>query len=227
MTLNIMVVDDEPAVLRVLRDLLESAGFEVSPFADSREAAIRVEKDKFDAIFVDMRMPGLDGVELTRHIRASQSNSKVPIVMLTGADDADTMRRGFQEGVSFFLGKPVTPKKLMGLINALRAAALRERRRYARLPLRTGVNCQSGQKKFKSASLNISQGGMLLETSGGLTTSAGVQLEFTLPPTASALYPQARVLRKDPPDRMAVEFTVLTSEDSAGLEKYITTIVRG
>ena len=227
MALKIMMVDDEPAVLRVLKDLSTPAGFIVSTFADSQEAAVRVEKEKFDGGFLDARMPGMDGFELARRVCGSRANSKVPIVMLTGADDAETMRRGFAEGVSFFLGKPVTPQKLQGLLNTLRGAAMRERRRYARLPLRTWVDCESGQKKFISSSLNISLGGMLLESSGGLTPPAGVNLEFSIPQTPKKLRLPAKVVRKEPPDRMAVAFAVKDSQNTDEIHEYISAQING
>lgn len=226
MALKMMVVDDEPAVLQVLKELIESAGFVVSAIADSSDAAARVNREKFDGVFLDARMPGMDGFELARRVRVSRANSRVPIVMLTGADDAETMRRGFAEGVSFFLGKPVTLKKLHGLLNSLRGAALRERRRYARLPLRTSVRCESGQKNFISSSLNISLGGMLLEFSGGLTPPVGVILEFSLPQTSRKLRPQARVVRREPPDRMAVAFTIKDSQDTDEIHNYISAQVK-
>ena len=225
MPLKIMAVDDDPQVLRLLQELMGSSGFIVSAFTDSREAAARVGKEKFDAVLVDAKMPHLDGFELVRRIRASPSNSLVPVVMLTGYDNVDTMRKGFHAGITFFLGKPITPKKLRSLLKGLVGPALRERRRYARLPLKTKVTCSSGSKHFHSDSLNISQGGMLLERSGGLGPPDSVRLEFSLPDAAGTVGPQAQVLRIDQTDKMAVVFAEVESDDMRKIQSYVFEVV--
>lgn len=227
MALKIMLVDDEPGVLRFLCELMLPAGYEVALLSDSQEAAARVDREKFDAVFVDAQMPHLDGFELTRRIRASRSNSRVPVVMLTAWDDAETMRKAFKEGITFFLGKPITPKKLQGLLRVLHGPALRERRRYARLPLRTAVNCKTASKNLQSVSLNISESGMLLERSGGIVPPEVVVLAFSLPDTARTLFPQARAVRTDPAERLAVNFTEVTPDDQAHIQEYVTKVVKG
>lgn len=228
MSLKIMVVDDEPAVLGLLKNLMEPAGFAVSAFTDSREAALRVEKEKFDAVFVDVRMPGMDGFELTQRVRASRSsNSKVPIVMLTGHDDVETIRKGFQAGITFFLGKPITVEKLRGLLAVTRGAVLNEKRRYARLPLRTAVSCQAGGKQLKVGSLNISEAGMLLEHPGGVAVGQEVELQFMLPQARRPLRPRARVVRYGAPNHMGVQFVALAPEERAAIQSYINGLVKG
>jgi CheY-like chemotaxis protein len=140
MALKIMVVDDEPGVLKLLKAMVEPLGIQVVTMADSREASARLEREKFDGIFVDVRMPHMDGFELTTHVRASRSNSGIPIVMLTGLNDVQAMRQAFKVGVTFFLNKPFTREQVTRLLKAARGAMLREKRRYARLPLQTTVN---------------------------------------------------------------------------------------
>ena len=227
MALKVMIVDDEPAVLQVLKNLMEPAGFAVSAFTDSREAAAQVEKEKFDAVFVDVRMPGMDGFELTRCIRASPSNSKIPIVMCTGHDDVETMRRGFQAGITFFLGKPFTVEKVRGLLTVTRGAMLNEKRRYARLPLRAAVNCHAGGMQFKTGSLNISEAGMLLENPGRVAVGQEIELEFMLPPARQPLRPRARVVRLEDPNYMGVQFVALAPEERAAIQNYIIGLVKG
>ena len=227
MALKVMVVDDEPAILELLKNLMGPAGFAISAFTDSREAAARVEKEKFDAVFVDFRMPGMDGFELTRCVRASPSNSKIPIVMLTGHDDLETMRKGCQAGITFFLGKPVTVEKLRGLLTVTRGAMLNEKRRYARLPLRTAVSCQAGGTQFKSGSLNISEAGMLLENSGRVAVGQEVKLEFMLPQARQVLRPRARVVRLEDPNYMGVQFVAIEPEERAAIQNYILGLVKG
>ena len=123
MPLRIMAVDDEPEVLKLLKMFLEPLGVEVLTMVDCREAVERLNRERFDAIFVDAQMPHLDGFGLTRRIRESPLNSGAPIVMVTEYDDVETMREGFNAGVTFFLGKPIDPG-LNGVARASDGAVL-------------------------------------------------------------------------------------------------------
>jgi len=226
MALKLLVVDDEADVLKVVKSLLESIGYEVLALTDSMEAARRVDRQKFDGIFLDARMPQLDGFELARRIRNSPSNSSVPIVMLTGYDDVQTMRAGFRAGITFFLGKPPDVNRLMGLLKPMQWAMLREKRSYIRLPLRTVVNCKADKHQFTCTSLNIGEGGMLLDCSGGLQVGDEVELRFSLPQNPEVLNPRAKVVRKHPPDRMAIQFVELCPGEPKAIQNFIAGVVK-
>ncbi len=217
-----MIVDDDPQALDLVRAVVEPLGYETVALANSKEALKRLDVEKVDAAFVDVCMPNLDGFELTRCIRSSPSNGAVPIVMLTGSDNAETMRKGFEAGVTFFLGKPLAPAKLRGLMKAIHSAALRERKRYARLPLRTTISCHAGSKHFEAACVNISETGMLLENSGGLIAGHELSLEFAFPGVREAVKLSARIVRKEPEDRIGVRFTNLLPRDLQVIRDYVT-----
>jgi CheY-like chemotaxis protein len=227
MAMKLLVVDDEPQVLRFVKTLLESLGYEVLGLTDSKEAARRVDREKFDGIFVDSRMPDPDGFALTRLVRNSPSNAGVPIVMLTGYDDVETMRDGFRAGITFFIAKPPDIKKLGEMLRVFHGAMLREKRSYMRLPLRTVVTCRIGSRQFTCGSLNIGEGGMLLDQSGGLEAGQELELRFSLPQNPDVLNPQARVVRKDLADHMAVRFVELSASDQRVVQAYIAGIVKG
>jgi len=224
MKIKVMAVDDEPAVVGLLTTLLEHRGCEVVGLVDSRIAAHRLREEKVDGLFVDVRMPHLDGFELTRLTRESGLNAQVPIVMLTGLDDAETMRKGFEVGASFFLGKPFTRDRVDNLYAATRGPMLREKQRYLRLPCRTTVNCvwgPHGQGNFKSSSVDISEEGMSLSPSGGLDAGQEVSMRFALPDTPRPLHVKARVARLVPPNGIGVRFTELTPEDKEAILHYM------
>jgi hypothetical protein len=104
--------------------------------------------------------------------------------MLTGYDDVETMRQGFRAGVTFFLGKPFTRERATGLFSAMRGAILREKRQHARLPYRTAVECSVGdppERRFTAESINVGEGGMLIEPSGGVEKGQVLRLEFRMP----------------------------------------------
>ncbi len=220
--MRVLVVDDDEATLKVIKALVEPLGLEVLALADSREAAQRVNTDKFDGVFVDTKMPFLDGFALAQSIRASAANARVPIVMLTGLSDAETMRRGFKAGVTFFLSKPVNLERLHSLVKVMHGPMLRERRRYARLPFRAVVNCRLGAKQFKTESVNISEGGILLAASGGAIVGDELDLEFALAAQTHSVRVRARVIRKEAPDRTATMFLNLDAPDQQAIRDYIT-----
>lgn len=224
--MKLMIVDDEPDVLKVLKTYLESLGYEVLALADSRVAAQRVDREKFDGVFVDARMPNLDGPELVRHIRTSSSNNSVPIVMFTGYDDVETMRAGFRAGITFFLPKPPQLSHLSAVLKPLHGAMLREKRTYIRLPLRTVVTCRAGRNQFASVSLNIGEGGMLLENSGGQDVGQQIDLLFSLPYTRNLVNARAVVVRREPSDRLAVRFVEVSSEDRKAIQDYVAGAVK-
>jgi DNA-binding response OmpR family regulator len=224
MNIRVMAVDDEPAVLNLLKTLLVSHGYEVLAIEDSREALKRLEDEKVDGLFVDVRMPYLDGFELTKLVRESKLNGQVPIVMLTGLDDAETMRKGFDMGISFFLGKPFTRERVYNLFRATKGPVAREHLRYIRVPLRTTVDCNWGSHTrghFKSDSQDISEGGMRLSPLGGLEVGQGMSLDFSLPDTSRRLSVDAQVVREVPHDGIGVKFVTLPTLDKEAIQQYI------
>lgn len=224
MKLKIMAVDDDPGVLGVIKAMVESVGSEVSAFSDSLEAARRVKSQSFDAIFLDATMPGIDGFELTAQIRASSLNGKVPVVMVTGYDDIQTMRQGFKAGVTYFIGKPVSYERVQGLYNAVLGPMLTQRRRHARLPFITPVSCTVGEKNappFSAKSVNIGEGGMSIEGACSLQVGNEVVVQFSLPQAPKPLRIAARVVRVAPPNRFAVEFLQPPAYDLEAIQIFI------
>ncbi|HEV2350216.1 MAG TPA: response regulator [Terriglobia bacterium] len=230
MSLKIMVVDDEPKILEIIKAFVDPLGCEVSTFQDSRDAAKTITRQKFDGIFVDANMPYLDGFELTQCIRESPSNSKAPVVMLTGCDDVETMRRGFKAGITIFLGKPVTQERMVRAINALRGAFLREKRKYVRLAFHALVACKwnlNGSHQSNSSGLDISEGGMGLGEAPRLGVGHNLDLDFSLLATPSPLKLHARVVREMPPNGLGVEFVDLSPADRMAIQRYITGAIKG
>lgn len=220
-----MFVDDEPEALKLFKTLVEPMGYDVVTLVNSQEAAQRIKKEKFDGVFVDALMPQPDGFELTKLIRTSPSNSTTPVVMLTGYDNAETMRKGFQAGITFFLGKPLTPSRLSVLMTTMRGAMLRAKRRYARLPFSTIVTCKRDRQVVKIESFNISEGGMLLAKLAGAAVGQELDLEFLLPKASNPLRPRVKVVRMDLLDRTAVQFVDPKATELEVIRQYISSRV--
>jgi CheY-like chemotaxis protein len=213
MSLKVLVVEDDPATLELMREVLSSVGVEVRPMGDSEEAAALIEQQKFDGIFLDLMMPKLDGFELARRIRRSSWNRRTPIVIITGREDKLTMEEAFAAGATFFLPKPIDRGRLIRLLNTTRGTMLEERRRFRRIPLLTEVTCQAGGHGFSGMSANISLDGLLFDTDGSLAPGDAISLHFLLPGQQGAIEAKAAVVRIDEKKRAGVRFTSLSAHD--------------
>lgn len=216
-----MVVDEEAPVLSLAQAVLEPLGCEVLAQSDSREAETVAQTRKLHGVLLAARMRHPDGFELTHAIRRSRLNSRVPIVMLTAEDDAKTMRRGIQEGINFFLAKPLSEERLVHLFQAMRRAMWEERRRHARLPLRVTATCSSPCGTLKLQTRNISRGGLLLEPSEGLVRCQEIELEFALPGYDRPIRVHATVQHQSPEAGIGVKFQDVSEVDRRAINGYV------
>src|ERR1700688_4315304 len=104
MSLKIMVVDDEPSSLRPMRPLAAPLGHTVLTFDDSHEAGERLEKQRFDVVFVGAFQS--EGLALVRRVADSQFNRETTIVIVSAAEDSENVRQAVDDGADFGLTKP-------------------------------------------------------------------------------------------------------------------------
>ena len=113
---RILVVDDEPKIVQLVRDYLERAGFAVSTARDGHEALMRARQERPDLIVLDLGLPQLDGLEVTRRLRR---DSGVPIIMLTARDDETDKVVGLELGADDYVTKPFSPRELEARVRAV------------------------------------------------------------------------------------------------------------
>ncbi|MBK1682003.1 response regulator [Rhodoferax fermentans] len=117
---RILVVDDEPTNQAVLEFLLQDAGLHVDLADDGFQAVAKARASTYAAIFMDMQMPGLDGLDATRQIRALPTHTRTPILAMTGNAFEEDRLSCLAAGMNDFLTKPVMPKQLFAaLLKAL------------------------------------------------------------------------------------------------------------
>ena len=123
---TILVVDDEPHIVRLVRDYLEHSGFAVLTAADGPTALRTARTSNPDLIVLDLGLPGLDGLDVTRALRR---DGEVPIIMLTARAEESDKLVGLELGADDYLGKPFSPKELVARVRAVlrRAEGLRQR----------------------------------------------------------------------------------------------------
>ena len=112
----ILVVDDEPPIVRLVKAKLQLDGFAVVTAGKGEDAVPIVEHDRPDLVILDLMMPGMDGFETLRTIR---QRSRVPVILLTArAGDADKLR-GLQSGADDYITKPFNPDELVARVTAV------------------------------------------------------------------------------------------------------------
>jgi len=117
---HLLVVDDDRRIRALLLRYLVAEGYRVSTAETANEARAKLEGLKFDLLVLDVMMPGENGFDLARAIRAS---SAVPILMLTARDEAESRIRGLEIGADDYLSKPFEPRELsLRIANILKRA---------------------------------------------------------------------------------------------------------
>jgi DNA-binding response OmpR family regulator len=113
---NILVVDDDPRLLRLVRVNLERAGFQVNTATNGPAALDQLDLEPPDVVVLDITMPGMDGFAVTQRIREI---SGVPIIMLTAMGEQSQKVRGLEMGADDYLTKPFDPDELVARVRAL------------------------------------------------------------------------------------------------------------
>tara|TARA_Y100001958_G_C21162977_1_gene496435 strand:- start:238 stop:912 length:675 start_codon:yes stop_codon:yes gene_type:complete len=111
---HILVVDDDNRIRSLLKEYLDDNNFLVSTAKDSNEAKTKLGHFKFDLIVLDVMMPGQNGYELTKEIKAKDSP---PIILLTAKGEVENRIKGLEFGADDYIGKPFEPKELLLRIN--------------------------------------------------------------------------------------------------------------
>lgn len=130
---RVLVVDDEPSILELVRFTLEKEGFTTECVSSGRQALESVERSRPDLVLLDLMLPGMDGLEVCRQIRLKGS---VPIIMLTAkASEVDKVV-GLELGADDYVTKPFSPRELVARIRAVlrRSQAAQEQAKGAAQP---------------------------------------------------------------------------------------------
>ena len=225
MPARILVVDDDPLTGELICEILCSAGMDASFLTSSAEAAEHLKREKYHAVFLDMRMPAPDGAELARQIRASRVNTSTVIVMITGEEDRTVMRRAFEAGVEFFLFKPVERNKLLRLIRATEGPIERERRRFTRVRLRCGVSIEAGNDRLEGTTLDLSLGGALVQSRRAFPSGTIVTVSLDREAGTLLMRSGARVIRTIGTDCMGIQFENLGPKESVRLQEFLLPLI--
>lgn len=151
---NILVVDDEQKIVQLARDYLQHAGFKVSVAYDGKTALVMARSEKPDLVVLDLGLPQLDGLDVTRALRKV---SNVPIIMLTARSEESDKLVGLEIGADDYITKPFSPKELVARVRTV---------------LRRVANAASGTEVIRA-------GDLALDIPRMSTTIAGQEVELT------------------------------------------------
>jgi DNA-binding response OmpR family regulator len=116
---KILIVDDEPNLVKMCEARLKASGYEVLTAFDGQQGLDKVKEEKPDLIILDHMMPNLDGFEVCRILKASDEYKDIPIVMLTASGQASEIETGLKKGVAAYITKPFKSEVLLSIVKGL------------------------------------------------------------------------------------------------------------
>lgn len=115
----VLIVEDEPALVTMLRYNLEREGYQVDEASDGEEALLKIEESTPDIILLDWMLPRLSGLEVCRRVRRRTETRDLPIIMLTARGEEADRVRGLDTGADDYVTKPFSPSELLARIRSL------------------------------------------------------------------------------------------------------------
>lgn len=158
---RVLIVEDDPALIELLKYNLETEGFETSIVEDGDEAMAAMEDEQPNLVILDWMLPNTSGIEICRQIRQNPASKDVPVIMLTARTEEADRVRGLKTGADDYVVKPFSPKELLARIDAIMRRAYPEKQAstldYADIVLnleehrvtRAGDNIHLGPTEFR------------------------------------------------------------------------------
>ena len=116
MSKRILVVEDQEDARRIVRDLLAASDYELIEATTGEEGLALAERERPDLILMDIQLPGLDGYEVTRRIKANEALRKIPIIAVTSYALSGDDQKAFEAGCDAYVTKPFVPRELLAKI---------------------------------------------------------------------------------------------------------------
>jgi DNA-binding response OmpR family regulator len=147
---KIVVIEDEPDILEVIQYNLKREGYSVRSTRDGEEGLGLVRKDAPDLVLLDLMLPGLDGIEVCRKLKADAVTRSIPIVMVTAKGEESDIVLGLGTGADDYICKPFSPKELIARVKAvLRRGPLKEDRADRERIVRGDVVIDAGRHEVR------------------------------------------------------------------------------
>lgn len=122
MAKRILLVEDDPSLLRAVSYILEKEGYEVLTAMNGLDGLTKAKGENPDLLILDVMLPGIDGFEVCHRLRAESQTAQLPILMLSAKGQAADKTMGLEVGANEYLTKPVERLVLLGKVEALLGA---------------------------------------------------------------------------------------------------------
>jgi DNA-binding response OmpR family regulator len=217
--MKVLIVEDEVPVGEVFRDLLLELGHEPVLVRSAEGALGLLQKSRLDAVILDMKLPGMSGIDFLQLRPVRESG--VPVVVMSGVATEAEARECLRLGAIDFLDKPVPYERLHAVLASIEPQALFrlqvdaatriERRHALRVPLPVPVRVlEYNGTAWDTSSVNVSTSGIKIHLVMGISPGAAVKLVFTLPDGGEPIQVMALLVRQDR-DGYAFYFANLTT----------------
>lgn len=115
-SLSVLVVDDVPLNILLIKKMLSQYTFEIRTANNGQAALDALAEKKADLLLLDLMMPGIDGFEVIRRLRAAEETKELPIIILSALSSEQDISKGFQLGANDFINKPIIMEKLINSV---------------------------------------------------------------------------------------------------------------
>jgi CheY-like chemotaxis protein len=116
MAYKILVVDDEPTIVRLMEFILARQGHEMIVAVNGEEALQKIRAQQPDLVLLDIMMPRIDGYEVAHQLRSDPATASLPIIMLSAKAQEEDIRKGIEVGVDKYITKPFSPEHLVHVV---------------------------------------------------------------------------------------------------------------
>lgn len=113
MAKKVLVVDDEPEMVEMIKMRMEQNGYKVLSALSGEDCIKIAEKEHPDAILLDVLLPGISGFEVCRRLKQNKTTKDIPVIMVTALIGEDAEAKGLERGANYFISKPFNPDELL------------------------------------------------------------------------------------------------------------------
>lgn len=223
---KILIADDMETFLRLEKMLLERSGYEILMAKSGPEAIKKIQSEKPRLVFLDLIMPDMNGDVVCRFVKSNKALKKIPVIMVTTKSDPESKQRCLQAGCNDYITKPVTQRDLYEKINKFISV---ERRTFLRAYLRVTAIASGESMTVTDFTLDVSEGGIFVETDRPLEEGTNVDLEFSLPDEKIPIRTRGKVVHSISGDNvsegrsrgMGIQFQEISNIDTMKIRDYV------
>ncbi len=218
---RVLLADDARFFLEVHRDVLEQAGLAVLLAHTGEEAYAMIQAQRPDLVILDYHMPNLQGDEVCARIKRDPDLQEIPVIMVTADREPEAIERCLDAGCNDFLLKPFKPGELLKKTQLLLDFPFCQ---YTRIRVRFRLKGRRELGLFVAHSIDLSEGGMLIETGVRLHAGETLTLRFQLPRAQYRITAEAEVVREGAGEenpRYGVKFLSLDSPSQQAIRQFI------